>query len=393
MAYDFDQIIERRQTNCVKWDRAEEFFGLKDILPMWVADMDFRAPQPIVDALGDVVRHGIFGYACVPDSYYEAVTRWMERRHSWPIKRDWVVTTPGVVPALHMLVKSFSVPGDQVIVQTPVYYPFFSAITRNDRQILDNPLRLQDGFYVMDLADLERKVTPQTKMLLLCSPHNPVGRVWSEGELRAIGEFCLSRNILVVSDEVHHDIVYPGHRHVPFASISSQFADHSVTCTGASKSFNLAGLQMSNIIIPNPSLADQFTATVRSSGINLPGIFGVAATEAAYRHCEPWLEELIRYLKGNLDLLNLYTDERIPGLKVVQPQGTYLVWLDFRGCGIPESALADFVRQEARIGLEAGTIFGAKEAGFERMNIACPRSILAEALSRIEQALSAISKP
>ena len=388
MKYDFDLVLDRHGTNSVKWDLAEERFGVKDVLPMWVADMDFRSPQPVIDALKRRAEHGIFGYTGMTPSYYEAVVRWMEHRHGWAVQPEWIVFSPGVVPALNALITTFSEPGDQVIVQTPVYYPFFYAIERNGRRILDNPLLFENGQYAMDLDDLERKITPRTRMVLLCSPHNPIGRVWLEEELRRLGELCLEHDILVVSDEIHHDLVYQGFKHVPFPILSGQFADNAIVCTGASKAFNLPGLHTSNIIIANRRLRERFCDTMTRSAIGSPNTFGVVATEAAYRHGEEWLDQLLIYLEENVKFATRYAQERIRGLEVIQPQGTYLLWLDFRGTRIPRDRLGDFVCKEARVALEEGRLFGCKEYGFQRMNIACPRSTLEEALRRIENAIN-----
>lgn len=393
--YDFDRVIDRHNTNSIKWDFADSIFYVEDILPMWVADMDFRSPAPVIEAMKKAADHGIFGYSSFMRSYYEALKCWMKKRHNWDIEDDWVVFSPGVVPALHMLVKAFVRPGEQVIVQTPSYHPFFKAIEGNGCEILDNPLLMDGEQYVMDLDDLKKKLSPSTRMILFCNPHNPVSRVWREDEMRELGELCLKHEIIIVSDEIHQDIVYKGFRHVPFTSVSREFADRTIVCTGASKTFNLPGLQMSNIVISNPELRDRFCAELKSCGIGLPNIFGIVATEAAYRHGEAWLEEVLEYLQGNIRFLTDYIAERIPRLKVTQPQGTYLLWLDFKGLGISHDRLMDFVRKEAKVGLESGRTFRSKDDGFERMNIACSRSVLEEGLYRIESAvkLATRSKP
>lgn len=387
MKYDFDTVIDRRGTCSVKWDMAEQVFKVKDILPMWVADMDFRSPEPVIEALRRVAERGIFGYTGAPDSYYDAVIAWMRRRHGWNIEREWFVLTPGVVPALRLLVKAFTQPGDEVVVQTPVYYPFFDAIKDNGCEILDNPLRLEGKQYIMDIADLERKIGPRTKMIIVCSPHNPIGRVWTAQELKELGQLCLRHNILIVSDEIHGDLVHRGFTHTPLPMVSPEFVQKFVVCTAASKTFNLPGLKTSSIIIADKEKRDCFCAVMRSCGMGAPNMFGLAATEAAYRYGEPWLEELLDYLQGNVKLIMNFAAERIPGLKVIQPHGTYLVWLDFRGCGIDPARLGAFVREDAKVGLEAGKMFGCKEDGFERMNTACPRSILEEGLMRLEKAV------
>lgn len=393
MEYNFDAVFDRHGTNSAKWDFADQFFKTKDVLPMWVADMDFRAPEPVIDAIRKIAEFGIFGYTRVPDSYYEALIGWMKRRHHWDIQREWVVLTPGVVPAIRILVKAFTNPGDQVIVQTPVYYPFFDAIKDNGCEILENPLKFDGEQYAMDLADLETKIGPRTKMILVCSPHNPVGRVWTEGELRRLGELCVKNSILVVSDEIHEDIVYDGFKHVPFTAVSKEFANRAIVCTAASKTFNLPGLKASNIIISEPELRNHFCTVARSCGMGSPNMFGIAATEAGYHYGELWLGQLLKYLRGNIEFLTDFVAKRIPGLTIAQPQGTYLLWLDFRNCGIEPGRLAKFIREDAKVGLEAGTLFGCREDGFERMNIACPRSILADGLRRIERAVKLAQAP
>jgi cystathionine beta-lyase len=375
--YDFDSVIDRRSTNSIKWDFLNKLLCEQDVLPMWIADMDFQSPAPVIDAVKKIADRGVFGYTGVQQSYYDALTSWMKRRHSWDIQKDWVIFTPGVVPALHMLIQAFSEPGDQVIVQTPVYHPFFHAINNTSREILDNPLLLKGDQYV---------INPRTKMMILCNPHNPISRVWRKEELKNLGELCLKHKIVLVSDEIHADLIYRGYKHIPLPTISQELADNSIVCTAASKTFNLPGLQTSNIIAQNPNLRKRFTDIVKSFGFMAPNMFGLAATEAAYQYGEPWLLELLDYLEGNIRLVKERVS-RIDGLKLIQPQGTYLLWFDFRGCGIPQDKLADFVRKDAKVGLEMGTVFGAKEPGFERMNIACPREILSDGLNRIEKAV------
>jgi cystathionine beta-lyase len=390
MERDFDAAINRCGTNSVKWDLADQFFQVKNILPMWVADMDFKSPEPVIDALKQVAERGIFGYSTVPESYYTALIEWMRKRHNWNIQKEWVTLCPGVVPAIRLLVRAFTSPGDQVIIQSPVYFPFFDCIKDNGCEILDNPLQLDGNQYIMDLADLERKITTRTKMIILCSPHNPVSRVWRDEELLRLGKLCIENNILVISDEIHEDIVYEGFKHVPFTTVSEEFAERSIVCTAASKTFNLPGLRTSNIIIPNPELRRRFSEVARSCGMHTPNMFGIAATEAAYRYGEPWLEQLLEYLQGNIKFLIKYLNDRMPDVKLMQPQGTYLLWLDFRSCGIDPARLGQFIREDARVGLEAGTIFGCKENGFERMNIACTLATLEEGLRRIETAIESI---
>ncbi|MBI2848155.1 MAG: pyridoxal phosphate-dependent aminotransferase [Chloroflexi bacterium] len=392
MKYDFDTVCDRYNTHCAKWDFAEQSFKVKGILPMSVGDMDFRTPQEIIDAIKKMADHGIFGYSVVPDSYYEALAEWQRKRHGWDIQKEWVVLCPGVVPSIRLLVKAFTQPGDQVIVQSPVYPPFFNVVRDNGCEVIDSPLRVENGKYVMDLVDLEKKITPRTKMMLLCSPHNPVGRVWREDELRQLGELCLERDILVVSDEIHEDIVFESCKHVPYPLASGKFAERSIVCTSASKTFNLAGLKTSNTIIPDENLRKQFTAIARASAMPSPNTFGVIAAEAAYRYGEPWLEQLLDYLEGNITFLKQYASEKIPGLRIIEPEGTYFVLLDFNRCGINPGKLSTFVREDAKVGLQAGTHFGYLQEGFERMNIACARSIVAEGLKRLEKTVNELGK-
>jgi len=387
MKYNFDTAINRYHTNSAKWDSAEQLFKVKGILPMWVADMDFRVPEEVIEAVRKAADHGIFGYTIVPESYYEALISWLKRRHGWEIQRDWVVLCTGVVPAIRMLIKAFTQPGDQVIVQSPVYYPFFSVVKDNGCEVLDNPLRLVNGRYVMDLDDLRRRINKRTRIMLLCSPHNPVSRVWQAEELKMLGNLCLENDIMVISDEIHEDIVYDGFKHVPFPLVAAEFIQNSIVCTSGSKTFNLAGLKTASVIIADAEMRKSFAAVSRSHGLSSPNTFGPIATEAAYRYGEPWLEQLLDYLQENIAWLTAYAGERIPGLKVIPPEGTYLVWLDFRACGIKPDRLSKFAREDAGVGLEAGTVFGCKEEGFERMNIACTRSTLAEGMGRLEKAV------
>ncbi len=365
------------------------FFGEDRMLPMWVADMDFRCPEPVVKALVERAQHGIYGYTAATDSFYQSVVHWMRKRHGWEIDPGWICTTPGVVPALHMLVRTFASPGDRVLIQPPVYYPFHQAIVRNGAAPLSNPLRYESGEYRMDWADLNEKARdPGLTMTILCSPHNPVGRVWSKDELVRFGETCIEKNVLVVSDEIHGDLIYKGNVFTPFAKISREFAMHSITCTAPSKTFNLAGLQTSCIIIPNDDLRARFTKTLESNGFFGVATFGMVALQAAYEHGGQWLDHMLDYLQGNLDYLQAYIAEHIPQISVVQPQGTYLVWLDCHKLGLAKSELKRLMMDGARVYLDEGYIFGKEGEGFERINIACPRSILVEALDRIRKAVS-----
>ncbi|MEH7237135.1 MalY/PatB family protein [Bacillus sp. JJ1562] len=387
MKYNFDESVNRLQTNSVKWDEVENLFGDKKILPMWVADMDFKSPQPVIDALQKRVEHGIFGYTTRPNSYYEATVGWMKRRHKWTIEKDWICFTPGVVPALGIIVQNFTRPGDKILIQQPVYYPFMSVIEKNAREIVSNPLRLENGRYYMDLNDLEKKIDSSVKMIIISNPHNPVGRVWTKDELTKLGEICLKHNILVVSDEIHSDLVYKGNVHIPFASISEEFAGNSITCTAPSKTFNLAGLQTSNMIIPNKELRESFNKAIEDRFIGITNTFGVTALIAAYENGDEWLDQLLDYLIENLQFLKDYIKSNIPEVKVIEPDATYLVWLDCRELELDAKELEHVIQKQGKVAFDEGYIFGKEGEGFTRINIACPKALLEEGLKRFSQAL------
>lgn len=402
MKYDFDREIDRSGTQCAKWGviqdcdnpsrwhATDDYAGENRVLPLWVADMDFPSPQPVVEALVRRARHGIFGYTMRTDSYDRAVVSWMQRRHGWTIQPDWIVATPGVVPAIHFLIRTFTRPGEKVLIQRPVYYPFFSAIETNGAEIVSSSLILSDSRYEMDLAEVEVKAAdPSTTLMILCSPHNPVGRVWTREELTRIGEICLRHKVLVIADEIHADLVYPGVTFTPFAAMDERLARRTVVCTAPSKTFNLAGLHTSNIIISDPQLRQRFQQTLNSCGMGKwANPFGVVACETAYREGEAWLSQVMAYIEGNLNYMQQFIADHIPGLKVIRPEGTYLVWLDCRGLGLDKWALKRLMLEKARIFLDEGFIFGPEGEGFERINIACPRPILQEALARLRRAVN-----
>ncbi len=391
MKYDFDEVIDRTNYHSVKWDELEATFGVKDVLPMWIADMEFRSPKPVIEAIKKAAEHGIYGYTSRPLSYYQAIINWMEKRHNWKVKKDWIAYSPGVVPALSLIIRAFCQPGDKVVVQPPVYYPFFKVIENNGCHVVNNPLKLSNKKYFMDYEDLERKIDdPRVKLLILCSPHNPVGRVWQKEELIILGEICLKHNIIVVSDEIHADILFEGYKHSPFASISPAFAHNSITCTAPNKTFNLAGLQTSTIIIPNKKYYKIYNNALDSLTLDENNVFGLVALEAAYRYGEEWLEQLLSYLNENLGFLTKYFKERIPKIKVIKPEGTYLVWLDCRRLGLSAKDLNNFMIKKARVALDDGYWFGTEGKGFMRINIACPRSFLEEGLKRIERAVNSL---
>jgi cystathionine beta-lyase len=400
MKYDFDTEIDRGGTFSCKWEsiqgeedllqwhHTDRCFGEDRTLPMWVADMDFACPQPVIDALVARARHGIYGYTVATEAYTDAVVRWMRRRQGWEVAPEWICTTPGVVPALNMLVSTFVAPGQKVLIQTPVYYPFFSAVENNRAGLVTNPLVYEDGRYRMDYADLEAKVRdPQVVMAILCSPHNPVGRVWRREELIRFGEICFANDVLVVSDEIHGDLTFQGHPFTPFAGISGEFAQRSIICTAPSKTFNLAGLHVSNIVVADGDLRCRFEKTLRAHGLFGIGAFGVVAAQAAYECGEEWLDQVLDYIAGNRALLEEYVARHIPEITVIPPEGTYLVWLDCRKLGLDKLELKRLMLDEARVYLDEGFIFGPEGKGFERINIACPRALLVEALERIEAAI------
>jgi cystathionine beta-lyase len=398
MKYDFDRVYDRHHTSCVKWDAAKAVFGREDVIPMWVADMDFPVARPIVEALKKRARHEFYGYTQPGPGLIEAVVDRMERRFGWRVQPEWVVFTPGVIPALSAAVSAFTHPGDEVILQEPVYYPFFPAVTSGGCQIAHNQLKLNDGRYEMDYEDLENQFHPRAgmfaapsrvKAIILCNPHNPVGRIWSREELTRMGEIVIRHGAIVISDEIHCEIIFKGYQHTVFASISEELAQNCIVCMAPSKTFNLAGLEASSIIIPNQKLRDSFRDAMTCMS-PCPNLFGLAAMEAAYRYGDEWLGQLLDYLQGNLDITIACFEERIPRVKVIRPQGTYLLWLDCRALGLDDMALRSFMREKARVGFDDGFLFGAGGSGFQRMNIACPRAILEEALRRIEVAVNSL---
>jgi cysteine-S-conjugate beta-lyase len=404
MKYDFDREINRKDTHSAKWGviqdpcnpshwhATDDYCGEDRILPLWVADMDFPAPQPVVDALVRRAQHGIYGYTVRTDGYDRAVVDWMQRRHGWAIEPGWIVSTPGVVPAINFIVRTFTRPGDKVLVQRPVYYPFFNAIENNGAEIFSSSLILDHDRYGMDFDDFEKKAADSaTSLYILCSPHNPVGRVWTPEELARVGEICLKHRVLVVADEIHADLIYKGNTFTPFAAISQEMARNAVVCTAPSKTFNLAGLHTSNIVISNDSLRRRLQRTLNGSGLGKwASPFGVVACETAYREGEPWLEQVMAYIEGNLDYLQEFIETHVPGIRVIRPEGTYLVWLDCRGLGLDKWALKRLMLGKARIFPDEGFIFGPEGDGFERINIACPRPILQDALARIRRVVAGL---
>ena len=388
MPVDFDTVPNRRGTNCFKYDFAREMGMLEDVLPLWVADMDFPTAPAVLERLHALAEHGIFGYTGVKDAYFSAVHNWYAQRFGWETQRSWLVTTPGVVFAIAIAIRAFTQKGDAILIQQPVYYPFANKVTENDRQLVVNPLVLKNGRYEMDFADMERKIVDyHVKMLLLCSPHNPVGRVWTKKELLRVGEICQKHGVLVVSDEIHADFTYAGHTHRVFASVKSEFADFTIICTAPSKTFNLAGLQNSNIFIPNRQLRHAYKKELSACGCGGTNCMGMAACQAAYEAGADWLEQLKQYLAGNLAYIRQFLREKLPDIALIEPDGTYLVWLDLRKLGLTEQRQRQLIVQDAKLWLDTGTLFGQGGEGFERINIACPRTTIEQAMQRLEHAV------
>lgn len=389
--YNFNEVIDRKNTCSLKYDSAVRRGKPEQILPLWVADMDFQTAPEILDEVREKVEHGIFGYSEPAETYFEALHDWMEEHHRWNIQKNWLVKTPGVVFALALAVRTYTKEGDTVLIQSPVYYPFREVVESNHRIVADNTLILgENGKYQIDYEDFEQQIVDhKIRLFLLCNPQNPVGRVWTKEELRKIGEICLRHHVIVVSDEIHCDFALAGYKHQVFANLSPELADMTITCTSPSKTFNLAGLQVSNILIANQELRRQFQKELNASGYSQLNIMGLTACEAAYQYGEKWHSALMTYLQDNLSYIKTFLRTHLPQIKLIEPEGTYLIWLDFRGLGLSESKLEALITQQAKLWLDNGVMFGKSGEGFERMNIACPRSTLREALERL--ALAVIS--
>lgn len=381
--YNFDEIVPREGTNCIKYDARERFFGSADVLPLWVADMDFRTPDFIVDAIKKRAEHEIYGYTFRPDSYFEAVVNWMKRRHDWEIKKEWISFSPGVVAGLTYAVETFSKPGDGVVVQPPVYFPFFDSVKGTRRKMIENPLKIENGRYTFDLDDLKAKIDENTRLLLLCNPQNPGGMAWTREELKALTDICLENNIMIISDEIHSDLIYPGHRHIPLASLSEEVAKNCAVLMAPSKTFNVAGLSTSLVIIPDKTKFARYERAIGVSHLGMGNIFGSVALEAAYTHGDEWLGQLMDYLWENYLFLEKFIWEKLPRVKVMRPEATYLIWLDFSDYGMKNKELSEFAIQKAKVGLNDGGRFGTGGEGWLRINIGCPRSVLREALERL----------
>jgi len=387
MNYNFDEIIDRHHTDAVKIERCKALFGTEDLIPLWVADMDFRTPEFILNAIRERCEHPILGYTMSPTDFFPALINWINDHHQWAVKREWVGFLPGIVPGIAFAVQTFSETGDEVIIQPPVYYPFIHVVKKNDRQLVYNQLKVIDGKFEMDFDDLEKKITPKTKLFILCNPHNPGGRAWDAETLKRLAELCAKHNIIVVSDEIHADMALSGFKHTPFASVSETAANISLTYMAPSKTFNMPGLISSSYIIPNATLRSRFVAFLDNSELNGGNIFAYAATLAAYEKGEEWRTQMLEYIQANVDFVTDYLKNNIPQIKPMIPEASFLMWLNCEELGMEPDALQKFFVQEARLGLNQGTTFGPGGDYHLRLNVACPRSVLAQAMEQLKKAV------
>lgn len=388
--YNFDEIVPREGTNSIKYDGLKKYFKTDGLLPLWVADMDFRTPDFIVEAMRQRLDHEIYGYSIRPDSYFDSVVNWMQRRFGWDIRKEWISFSPGVVAGLTLGIETFSNPGDGVVVMPPVYFPFFDCVKGTKRKMIENPLKLENGRYTFDLEDLKAKIDENTKLLLLCNPQNPGGMAWTREELKALTDICLDNDIMIIADEIHSDLVYKGHNHIPLASISEDVAKNCMISMAPSKTFNVAGLASSLVIIPDKTKFARFERALGVGHLGMGNIFGTVALEAAYTHGDNWLDQMLDYLWDNYLLLEDFITARLPKVKVMRPEATYLVWLDFRSYGMKNEELMKFTMEKAKLALNDGARFGTGGDGWLRINTGCPRSVLEEALNRLEKAFAPI---
>ena len=393
VSYDFDKIIDRRNTDCLKYDFAVQRGRPQDVLPFWVADMDFPIAQEITEALVQRCQHGIFGYSEATDPYFDALQKWYIKHFHWQVQRPWLIKTPGVVFALAIAVKAFTEPGEGVLVQQPVYYPFTEVIKDNGREVVNSPLILKNGHYEMDFANLEQKLAdPKVKLMFLCSPHNPVGRVWTEAELRKVGDLCLKYNVITVSDEIHSDFVWDDNAHTPFATLGEEYQQNCIVCTAPSKTFNLAGLQVSNIFISNQKLRRAFRKQIDAAGYSQLNTLGLVACQAAYAYGEEWLTQVKAYIRSNITFVDDYLKQNLPQIKMLPIEGTYLVWLDCSALGMTADEREQWLWHEAKLWLDGGGIFGKEGEAFERINVACPRATLLQGLEQLKAAVEGLKK-
>ncbi len=384
----FEKVHDRKNTRSVKWDMLKPVFQTEDVLPMWVADMDFQAPQAVNDALKDRADHGIYGYTIIDDDVKDSIINWVTKRHDWEINSDWLSFSPGVVTTLHMAIQAFTEPNDKVLIQTPVYTPFYSVIETHNREVVKNPLLKKDSYYHIDFDDFENKLKQGVKAFVLCSPHNPVGRVWTKEELQEMARLCLKYDVLILSDEIHGDLTYPNENHIPIASLSDDIADQTITCMSPSKTFNLAGLQVSYVITTDKEKRDALNKQLSSQGHHMLNTMGNTAMEAAYLHGEEWLDELRTVLKEHQEYVTKMFRENTDVLEVIRSEGTYLLWIDCSAMQMDSKQLKKFMIENAKVGLNTGTDYGEEGKTFMRMNIACPRETLEEGVKRIITAVN-----
>ena len=388
--YNFDEIIPRENTDCVKYDIRKVIFGTEEVLPMWVADMDFRTPDFIIDAIKKRLEHEILGYTFRGKSFTDSIIKWNKKRHGWHIKPGWISFSPGVVPAVNMLVLSLTNPGDKIIVQPPVYFPFFSAVNNNDRTLVENPLKLENGRLSMDFDDLAKKAKGAT-MMIISHPHNPGGSVWTKDELTRMAEICLENDVIIVSDEIHSDLIFPQFKHIPLASLSDEIARQTITCNAPSKTFNLAGLATSYLVISNNDYLEKYNAMLNDKiHANMGNVFGPVALQAAYDHGESWLDQLLDYVWKNVEYVAAFCENNMPEIKVIKPESTYMIWLDCRALNMKGDALKDFFIKKAGLGFNDGQVFGTGGEGFMRMNVACPRFTVEEAMKKLAHAVNSL---
>ena len=388
--FNFDEPVNRKNTNSIKYDGMQAFLGTSNAIPMWVADMDFKTPPFIVDALKKRLEHEVFGYSIKPDKFYSSIVNWMQNRHQWTIKKEWISFSPGVVAGFTLAIEQFSNPGDKIIVQQPVYFPFFHSIKDTGRTIVNNPLKLENGRLNFDLEDLKSKIDSDTKMLLLCNPHNPGGSVWTKQELLELSKICNENNVLVISDEIHADIVFKPAKHTPYASVSDEAAQNSITVMSHSKTFNVAGFTTSFVISANKELLDNYNKALGIPHLHMGNIFGTEALMAAYNNGEEWLAELIHYLKGNIDFVDDFFKKYMPKMKVIVPESTFLIWIDCRELGLTHSELGEFFLNDSKVAVNEGSLFGEAGKGFVRMNIGCTKKTIVQALNQIKKSYSKI---
>ncbi len=384
----FTEVTPRKGTRSVKWDMAEDLYQDKDILPMWVADMDFRIPDTVIQALEERVAHGIFGYTLPDNQLKEQVTRWLQHRHQWEIQPEWITYSPGVIPSLHMIVQSLTEESDHVLIQTPVYPPFYSVIEQHNRNLVKNPLVLENNQYTIDFKDFENKIIDNhVQLFILCNPHNPVGRVWSKDELTKMSEICLKHNVKIVADEIHADLIFSEAKHIPIASLSHDISDQTITCLSPTKTFNLAGLQVSYLVTANQALKEKVEKQFKNQGMGMLNTLGITALEAAYSKGEEWLSELLETLENHRNYVAQRFHEETNAIQVIPAEGTYLLWLDCRNLGLTHTELKSFMQKQARVGLNDGASFGEEGEGFMRLNIAAPKKIIEEGVNRIIKAV------